>query len=133
MEDEYKKQEIAYTDLKRKFDDQTRLLTNVVTHNKNHADSLKTIPDIACDGNGTTDPAERAKEEAMRSERIAKSMNRSSFMGLGDNPPKLISESGAALTKHVKIAGDDQSELANLDDPFRDKNASYLTDDSVPS
>jgi hypothetical protein len=38
------------------------------------------------------------------------------------------------LVKHVTIAGDDQSEVAaNLDDPFRDKNATYLTDDSVPT
>ena len=44
---EFKELETAHADLKQKFEDQTRLLTNVVTHNKNHADSLKTIPDIA--------------------------------------------------------------------------------------
>ena len=53
-------------------------------------------------------------------------------MGLGENPPKLLSEGQPGLVKNVRIAGDDQS-AANLDDPFRDKNASYLTDDSVPS
>ena len=104
----FKDSESAYGELRMKFDDQTRLLTNVVTHNKNHADSLKTIPDIAAsEGNGDSGPEERAANEAMRSERIAKSMNRSSFMGLGENNPKLISEGNHALTKNVRIAGDD--------------------------
>jgi len=82
-------------------------------------------------GNGPLDPAERAKAEASRSERIAKAMNRSAFMGLGENPPKLFSEGEPALVKHVTIA-DNHSDY-NLEDPFADKNATYLTDDSVPS
>jgi hypothetical protein len=81
-------------------------LTNVVTHNKNHADSLKEIPDIA-QSEGNVGPEQRAANEAMRSERIARSMNRSSFMGLGENPPKLLSEGPPGLVKNVRIAGDD--------------------------
>ena len=37
-------------------------------------------------------PEEVAREESMRADRIARQMNRSSFMGLGENPPKLFSE-----------------------------------------
>ena len=53
------------------------------------------MPDVTGEGiggQGPLEPAERAKAEASRSERIAKAMNRSSFMGLGKNPPKLYSE-----------------------------------------
>lgn len=35
---------------------------------------------------------DNAREESMRADRIARQMNRSSFMGLGENPPKLMSE-----------------------------------------
>jgi len=33
-----------------------------------------------------------ARDESMRADRIARQMNRSSFMGLGENPPRLMSE-----------------------------------------
>ena len=32
---------------------------------------------------------EKAREESQRADRIARQMNRSSFMGLGENPPQL--------------------------------------------
>lgn len=42
---ELKTMEKSFKELQLKFDDQTRLLMNVVTHNKNHADSLKNLND----------------------------------------------------------------------------------------
>ena len=44
------------------------------------------------DGQQTISPEDNAREESMRADRIARQMNRSSFMGLGENPPKLMSE-----------------------------------------
>jgi len=104
----------------------------VVTHSKNHGDTLKSLQDISSEnaGSGPLASGERAKLEAQRSERIAKSMNRSSFMGLGENPPKLYSEQDPALVKHVTI---EERGAPDIDDPFYDKNASYLSDDSVPT
>ena len=101
----------------------------MVTHGKNHGDTLKSLQDISSQDAGQAS-GERAKLEAQRSERIAKSMNRSSFMGLGENPPKLYSEQEPSLTKHVTI---EERGAPDIDDPFYDKNASYLNDDSVPT
>ena len=50
---------------------------------------------------------DKAKEDLERLERIAKSTNKSSFMNLGENKPKLYSESGASYAR------------GNVTDPFR--------------
>ena len=47
-------------------------------------------------------------------------------MGLGENPPNLVSESDPSLLKQVTIK-DRENDL------FESKNDSYLTDDSVPT
>ena len=60
-------------------------------------------------------------EEATRSERIAKQMNRSAFMGLGENPPKLFSES-----EHPLLVSNSQ-----LNQCYS-KNRDYLQDDLIP-
>jgi hypothetical protein len=49
-------------------------------HAKNHAALL-------------TQGADTVNVESARNERIAKQIKRSKFMGLGENPPQLISES----------------------------------------
>lgn len=42
---------------------------------------------------------EGVSKESERNERIAKQLSRSKFMGLGENPPKLHSESEHSLFK----------------------------------
>ena len=50
---------------------------------------------------------ERAREESQRADRIARQMNRSSFMGLGENPPQLYSEQDPTqVTRHGAVAID---------------------------
>ena len=44
------------------------------------------------EGDGNVTVEDVAREESMRADRIARQMNRSSFMGLGENPPQLVSE-----------------------------------------
>ena len=67
----------------------------------------------------------------MRADRIARQMNRSSFMGLGENPPKLFSEQDPTQ-QSKSLAGPGQGGVL-LNSQFHDKDQSYLTDDSVPS
>jgi hypothetical protein len=69
----------------------------VVSHSKNPAanNTSQNNNILSQSGIGQTDAASNedvAREESMRADRIARQMNRSSFMGLGDNPPKLFSE-----------------------------------------
>ena len=68
----------------------------------------------------------------MRADRIARQMNRSSFMGLGENPPKLFSEQDPTQQQANSLAGPGQGGVL-LNSQFHDKDQSYLTDDSVPS
>lgn len=62
---------------------------------------------------------EMAGDDQQRNERIAKQMSRSQFMGLGENPPKLASESSHSLMKTNWAT-------------FKDKNSDYIKDESVP-
>ena len=79
-----------------KYNDQARLLSSVVSHSKNPASNSQTYlnqPMVNADGSvQDMSPEEVAREESMRADRIARQMNRSSFMGLGENPPQLMSE-----------------------------------------
>ena len=68
--------------------------------------------------------------DAQRADRITRQMNRSSFMGLGENPPNLYSEQDPTQAKRVTIAGDDHHSGGGV---FMDRNLSYITDESVPS
>ena len=73
---------------------------------------------------------ERAREESQRADRIARQMNRSSFMGLGENPPQLYSEQDPTqANRHGSVAMDN----AGAGGVFQSKDQSYLTDDSIPS
>jgi hypothetical protein len=119
---ELKKLDLAHKDLTRRFDDQTRLLTNVASHKKNPAANMQKAPEEALT---------RTTEEAARAERISKQMNRSAFMGLGENPPQLFSESDSNQGKRVVIT--DDLNPAHGGGVFNDKNQSYLNDESVPS
>lgn len=65
--------------------------------------------------------AEKVGEEAQRNERIAKQINRSKFMGLGENPPKLYSES-----EHELVQNNTQM------NQFNEKNRDYLNDEQIP-
>ena len=62
---------------------------------------------------------EVAREESMRADRIARQMNRSSFMGLGENPPKLFSEQDP--TMQVKSMAGPGSGGVMLNSTFHDK------------
>lgn len=62
---------------------------------------------------------EGVSKEAERNERIAKQLSRSKFMGLGENPPKLHSESEHSLFKTNWST-------------FSDQNNDYIQDESLP-
>ena len=62
---------------------------------------------------------QQISDEQQRSERVAKQVQRSKFMGLGENPPKLASESQHSL-------------LTTNWSTFSDKNSDYLNDNSLP-
>lgn len=65
---------------------------------------------------------EKVAEEAARNERIAKQVNRTCFMGLGENPPKLVCENSHPLLMS-------NSQL----NQFYEKNVDYLTDEHIPA
>lgn len=65
---------------------------------------------------------EKIAEEAARNERIAKQVTRTAFMGLGENPPKLVSESSHPLLM--------QNNQLNQ---FYEKNLDYLSDEQIPA
>jgi hypothetical protein len=75
-------------------------------HAKNHAALL-------------TQGAETANVESARNERIAKQIKRSKFMGLGENPPQLVSESSHQL-------------LVTNWSTFNERNTDYIKDESIP-
>lgn len=68
--------------------------------------------------------------DAERADRITRQMNRSSFMGLGENPPNLYSEQDPTQAKRVTIAGDNNESSGGV---FMDRNLSYINDESVPA
>jgi hypothetical protein len=90
------------------------LILNVYGHTKNQAATLN-------EGRTGGQLAEKVGEDAARNERIAKQMNRSKFMGLGENPPNLYSES-----KHPLLLSNAQI------NQFHDKNRDYLNDELIP-
>lgn len=67
---------------------------SVTAHVKNPATQTSmTGGGLQQDENGQMlTPEEVARDESMRADRIARQVNRSSFMPLGENPPKLFSE-----------------------------------------
>lgn len=87
-------------DLQIKYNDQARLLSSVVSHSKNPAAQQNTsqtylnasMVNQTGGQNMEGGPDAVSAEESMRADRIARQMNRSSFMGLGENPPRLMSE-----------------------------------------
>ena len=85
------------------------------------------------DGGQMLSPEEIARDESMRADRIARQVNRSSFMGLGENPPKLFSEVDPTQQQARSMAGPGQGGVFGVNSVFQDKDRSYLTDDSVPS
>ena len=117
-------------ELKVKFDDQQRLLLSVCSHKKNPAAGLNYLNnEMTQDGMSITNQ-EKAREESQRADRIARQMNRSSFMGLGENPPQLYSEQDPTqANRHGIVAGDN----AGSGGVFQNKDQSYLNDDSIPS
>ena len=67
---------------------------------------------------------EKARDSIERSERITKTINKSSFMNLGDKGPKLVSDEGSVIS--AGMGGRRSGLKSSCDD-------TYLTDDSVPS
>ena len=78
-------------------------------------------------------PEDVARDESMRADRIARQMNRSSFMGLGENPPNLMSEQDPTQQPGRSLNGPGQGGVFGVNSQFHDKDQSYLTDESVPS
>ena len=99
-------------ELELKMDDMARLLQSVTSHNKNPAAQQLNFEG----GPEQQHSSEAVLEDSKRADRIAGQMNRSAFMGLGENPPKLYSE-----------------QQRSGSNPHFDKDRNYLTDDSVPS
>lgn len=95
---------------------QKRLITNLSGHAKNKAAHV--LNDAS---NHPTQASlmDNVQQESIRNERIAKNVSRSKFMGLGENPPKLASESTHSL-------------LHNNWATFSEKNSNYIEDESIP-
>ena len=105
-------------DLQVKFHDQARLLVNVVSHSKNPAtngNNTMLNQSMNTNGEGPQTMEEAAKDESMRADRITRQMNRSSFMGLGENPPKLMSEVDPTQTQSRSMAGPGQGGVYAMD------------------
>lgn len=100
-------------ELEVKMADMQRLLQSVTSHNKNPAAQQQ----LNFEGQPVEHNPDAVMEDSKRADRIAGQMNRSAFMGLGENPPKLYSEQQL-------------SQQANL---HFEKDRDYLTDESVPS
>lgn len=86
------------------------MLSSVVSHTKNPANQSTTqnyLNASMLNGNEGGPDAVSA-EESMRADRIARQMNRSSFMGLGENPPRLMSEQDPTQVAQRSMAGPGQ-------------------------
>lgn len=122
-------------DLQVKYNDQARLLLSVTAHTKNPASNNTHLMNSSQldDAGQLLSPEEVAREESMRADRIARQINRSSFMPLGENPPKLYSEQDPTQKVRGSMAGPGSGGVFGVNSVFQDKDHSYLTDDSVPA
>lgn len=89
MEKMLKDIEAEIAESKATLDGQKRLITNMSGHAKNKSISH----------NSTRSSLDQIQQESERNERIAREMSRSQFMALGDNPPKMASESSHSIFK----------------------------------
>lgn len=93
---ELKAMKTKMQELTTKYNDQARLLTAVVSHSKNPAveksQTMMLDRSMGEHGGQHLSAEDMAREESMRADRIARQVNRSSFMPLGENPPRLFSE-----------------------------------------
>ena len=104
-------------------------MLSVCSHKKNPAAGMSFNNEMTADGMNIS-KEEKAREESQRADRIARQMNRSSFMGLGENPPQLYSEQDPTqMNRHGHVAVDN----TGAGGVFMGKDQSYLTDDSIPS
>ena len=117
MLDDMRTLEVQNSDIKGASEGQQRLIRSVTGHSKNHSALLN--DQQAANAQGVT-VQEVQSEELVRNERIAKQVNRSKFMGLGENPPQLGSEK-----QHLLLENDFWSTVSH-------KNTEYLKDESVP-
>jgi hypothetical protein len=69
---------------------------------------------------------QKAAEESQKNERIAMGTNRSTFLHLGENKTKLVSESESSLLRRQKLAG------PALADSKR-KDQIYISDETIPA
>ena len=103
------------------------MLSSVVSHSKNPAaqntsqNFLNTsMVNNPAGGNQEGGPDANSAEESMRADRIARQMNRSSFMGLGENPPRLMSEQDPTQQAQRSMAGPGQGGVL-MNSQFHDK------------
>lgn len=83
---EMRKMEHDIAEMRATNEGQQRLLKSSSGHAKNQAALLN-------EAQGAGSVKEACNADVARNERIARQMNKSAFMGLGENPPKLASES----------------------------------------
>ncbi|CDW91378.1 UNKNOWN [Stylonychia lemnae] len=109
--------------LRKKVEEQNRLMDSMCMAQKN-------IGDYA----GLEDQGEymeRAREDIERADRIARQTNKSSFMGLGDKQPRLISEEHLISATQSQLSG---GIPRNVENPYRAMvDDQYLNDDSIPA
>ena len=108
-------------ELQTKYNDQARLLHSVVSHSKNPAVDRSQNNILSQSLLNEDAPEDNAREESMRADRIARQMNRSSFMGLGENPPKLMSEQDPTQMPSKSLAGPGQGGVFGVNSTFHDK------------
>ena len=111
---EMEKDEVELGELRAMYEGQLRLIRSVTGHAKNQGAILNDTQ-----GSQSQSVLESASHESLRNERIAKQVNRSRFMGLGTNPPKLTSESTHSL-------------LNTYWSTFETKNSDYMKDEQIP-
>eukprot|EP00347_Sterkiella_histriomuscorum_P013860 403363090 len=110
--------------LRRKCEEMSRLVENMTVAQKNMSDFIG--------GEDHAEMMERARDDIERADRIARTTNKSSFMGLGDKQPRLVSE------EHLLNSGSRSNAThsggRNVADPYRAMiDDSYLNDDSIPA
>jgi hypothetical protein len=139
---ELKTMEETFAQQKRKMEEQQRLIDNLTMTSKVHNASLK---DAA--GGSEGGMMQKAQEEALKNERIAAGVNRSTFLHLGEKKKTLVSETESSLLRRQKApttvsipdltplqtrSGNSAMSTAYMTEAQR-RDQVYITDDAVPS
>ena len=117
-----KQMENEFAVQKRKIEEQQRLIDSLCVTAKVPNQNLMQVS-----GGNRDVMMQKASEEAQKNERIAMGTNRSTFLHLGENKTKLVSESESSLLQRKRLAG-----AAVVQDTKR-KDQIYVSDETIPA